>query len=148
MPSRNTIVLVVEDNSDDAELTVRALRRVSPSLEIVIAHDGVEALDALFGAGDYEGLPPIIPLFVLLDLKLPKVMGLEVLKQIRKDTRTGLLPVIVFSSSTVEMDILNSYTLGANSYISKPIDYRLFCDRLKLILEYWAICCQPPTTNR
>jgi two-component system, response regulator len=134
----NQMILLVEDNSDDEALTMRALRKTVPLPTVVVARDGAEALDFLFGTGDYEGRDlSTNPLFVLLDLKLPKVSGLEVLRQIRGNERTKTIPIIVFTSSTEYQDILDCYTFGANSYVCKPVDYQCFADNIKQIMGYW-----------
>jgi len=142
------MILLVEDNPDDEALTLRAVRKCMPH-QIVVARDGTEALDFLFGAGAYQGRDLLKrPLLVLLDLKLPKVNGLEVLRRIRGDARTRVIPVVVFTSSTEEQDILDSYSLGANSYIRKPVDYLQFCDDMKQVMTYWLSVNQlPPQRN-
>ena len=142
------MILLVEDNPDDEALTLRAVRKHMPH-GIVVVRDGAEALDFLFGTGDHAGRDlTLSPLLVLLDLKLPKVNGLEVLRRIRDDGRTRSIPVIVFTSSTEEQDILDSYRLGANSYIRKPVDYVQFCADLKQVMTYWLCVNQlPPQRN-
>lgn len=141
----NRTILLVEDNPDDEALTLRAVKKQIPH-RIVVARDGAEALNLLFGAGGHAGEES--PLLVLLDLKLPKVNGLEVLRRMREDSRTRSIPVIVFTSSTEEQDILDSYRLGANSYVRKPVDYRQFCDDLKQVMTYWLTVNQlPPRIN-
>lgn len=144
----NKTILLVEDNPDDEALTLRSVRKHMP-YGIVVARDGAEALDYLFGSGSYAGREPMAnPLLVLLDLKLPKVNGLEVLRRMREDIRTRSVPVIVFTSSTEEQDILDSYRLGANSYIRKPVDYGQFCDNMKQVMSYWLSVNQlPPQRN-
>lgn len=140
----NKMILLVEDNPDDEALTLRAVKKQMPH-EIVVAHDGAEALDFLFGTGPWgERDLSHRPLLVLLDLKLPKVNGLEVLRRMRGDHRTRPIPVVVFTSSTEEQDILDSYSLGANSYIRKPVDYSQFCEDLKLVVHYWLTVNQLP----
>jgi len=142
------MILLVEDNPDDEALTLRAVRKHMP-YGIVVARDGAEALDYVFGTGCYAGRDPMdSPLLVLLDLKLPKVNGLEVLRRMRDDARTRSIPVIIFTSSTEEQDILDSYRLGANSYIRKPVDYGQFCDDMKQVMTYWLSVNQlPPQRN-
>ena len=142
------MILLVEDNPDDEALTLRAVRKHMPH-GIMVARDGAEALDFLFGTGCHEGRDlSNSPLFVLLDLKLPKVNGLEVLRRIRGDARTRVIPVVVFTSSTEEQDILDCYSLGANSYIRKPVDYNQFCADMKQVITYWLSVNQlPPQKN-
>ena len=144
----NKMILLVEDNPDDEALTLRAVKKHMPH-GIVVARDGAEALDFLFGAGRFEGRDlSNSPLLVLLDLKLPKVNGLEVLRRIRGDARTRVIPVVVFTSSTEEQDILDCYSLGANSYIRKPVDYNQFCADMKQVMLYWLSVNQlPPQRN-
>ncbi len=143
-------IMLVEDNSDDEALTLRAVRK-HISHEIIVARDGVEALDFIFGPGPYEGRDSSgWPLIILLDLKLPKISGLEVLRQIKEDVRTCHVPVIVFSSATDELEILSSYSLGANSYIRKSVNYDHFCKDMEQILAYWLGVSQlppPPPTD-
>ena len=140
----NKLILLVEDNPDDEALTLRAVRKNMPH-RIVVARDGAEALEFLFGTGRYVGRDLAeSPLLVLLDLKLPKVNGLEVLRRTRADLRTRSIPVIVFTSSTEEQDILDSYRLGANSYIRKPVDYGQFCQDMKQVMHYWLCVNQLP----
>jgi two-component system, response regulator len=144
----NKIILLVEDNPDDEALTLRAARKHMP-YGIVVARDGAEALEFLFGTGRFAGRDTSVsPLMVLLDLKLPKINGLEVLRRIRSDARTRVIPVVVFTSSTEEQDIHDSYTLGANSYIRKPVDYNQFCADMKQVMTYWLSVNQlPPQRN-
>ena len=144
----NKMILLVEDNPDDEALTLRAVKKHMPH-GIVVARDGAEALDFLFGAGRFEGRDlSNSPLLVLLDLKLPKVNGLEVLRRIRGDARTRVIPVVVFTSSTEEQDILDCYNLGANSYIRTPVDYNQFCADMKQVMTYWLSVNQlPPQKN-
>jgi len=142
------MILLVEDNPDDEALTLRAVKKHMPH-GIVVARDGAEALDFLFGTGRFTGRDlSVSPLLVLLDLKLPKVNGLEVLRRIRGDARTRVIPVVVFTSSTEEQDILDCYSLGANSYIRKPVDYNQFCADMKQVMTYWLSVNQlPPQRN-
>lgn len=144
----NKTILLVEDNPDDEALTLRAVRKHMP-YGIVVARDGAEALDYLFGTGGHSERDSLAnPLLVLLDLKLPKVNGLEVLRRMRENVKTRSIPVIVFTSSTEEQDILDSYRLGANSYIRKPVDYGQFCDNMKQVMTYWLSVNQlPPQRN-
>jgi two-component system response regulator len=142
-------ILLVEDNRDDIELTQLALSRQGIDAEVVVARSGVQALDFLFARGKYAGRDPSrMPVVVLLDLKLPKVGGLEVLKQIREDPRTRLLPVVVLTSSIEEKDLMQSYGLGANSYIRKPVDFSQFKEAASQVGVYWLLLNQtPPPTG-
>jgi CheY-like chemotaxis protein len=143
-------ILLVEDNPDDEELTLRALKRNNISNPIVVARDGVEALDYLFGTGRYAGRDAgLIPVVVLLDLKLPKMDGLEVLKRLRGDSRTRLTPVVVLTTSREERDIVESYSLGCyslgcNSYIVKPVDFDQFIEAVRQLGIYWLLLNEPP----
>ena len=133
-------ILLVEDNADDEALTLRAFKKNNIMNEIVVARDGVEALDYLFGTGAHEGRDTSIqPEVVLLDLKLPKLDGLEVLERLRADDRTRLLPVVVLTTSNEEKDIVTSYELGANSYIRKPVDFQQFIDAVGQLGLYWLV---------
>ena len=136
-------ILLVEDNPDDVELTIRALKKNNISNEIVHAKDGEEALEILMGTSD-EGSEPLSPAMVLLDLNLPKINGLEVLEKIRQDERLRLLPVIILTSSKEESDLVRGYSLGANSYIVKPVDFHQFSDAVKSLGLYWLVVNQPP----
>ena len=141
-------ILLVEDNPDDEILTLRALRKHSASTEVVVARDGVEALDYLFGTGAHCGRDlSVMPKLILLDLKLPKVDGLEVLRRVREDERTKLLPVVVFTSSNEEQDILECHILGANSYIRKPVDFNQLSEALRAISSYWLQLNLTPKLN-
>lgn len=129
---------MVEDNQDDIDLMMMALKKSSFPSEVVVAHDGVEALDYLFGTGDYAGCDTnIMPQVILLDLKMPRMDGLEFLRRIRADERTRFLPVVVFTTSNENSDKRESYKLGANSYISKPIDYKRFAETIRQVQLYW-----------
>jgi two-component system response regulator len=142
-------ILLVEDNPDDQALTLRAFKKHNITNEVVIARDGSEALDYLFGTGRHAGRDPsLAPQLVLLDLKLPKVDGLEVLRQLRADERTRLLPVVVLTSSTEERDVVESYRLGANSYVRKPVDFTEFIEAARQLGLYWLLLNQPPPTAR
>jgi CheY-like chemotaxis protein len=139
------VILLVEDNPDDEALAIRALKRHHVGNEIVVAHDGVEALEYLFGTGSYEGRDVSLkPSVVLLDLKLPRVDGLEVLRRLREDDRTRLLPVVVLTTSSEEQDLLDSYSLGCNSYIRKPVDFVQFSEAIRQLGMYWLLMNQPP----
>ena len=142
---KDKIILLVEDNPDDELLTLRALERSNVLNRIVVARDGVEALDYLFGRGAYASRDiTILPQLILLDLKLPKLDGLEVLQQIRADPRTRLLPVVILTSSDEERDIVASYQLGANSYIRKPVDFGQFTQAVQQLGLYWLVLNQNP----
>ncbi len=135
-----SIILLVEDNPDDVDLTLRALQRNKIANEVVVARDGVEALDYLFATGVHAGRDAhITPRIVILDLKLPKVSGLEVLKAIREDERTKLMPVVIMTSSNEEQDLISSYSLGANSYIRKPVDFNNFTEAVRQLGLYWLL---------
>lgn len=137
-------ILLVEDNPDDVELTVRALEQQKIANPLVVARDGVEALDYLLGRGKYSGPEtPVLPTVILLDIKLPKLDGLEVLRQIRGNERTRLLPVVILTSSKEEKDLINGYRLGANSYIRKPVDFDQFNEAIKQLGLYWLIWNEP-----
>lgn len=139
------IILLVEDNADDEALTVRALKANNILNPIVVARDGPEALDYLFGRGVYAGRNPLeVPAVMLLDLKLRKVDGLEVLRQVRADEITRLLPVVILTSSQEEQDLLNGYRLGCNSYIRKPVDFEQFRSKVRQLGLYWLVVNQPP----
>lgn len=140
-------ILLVEDNSDDEVLTLRALRKNHIGNRVVVARDGVAALDYLFGRGEYLGRDTAqLPQVILLDLKLPKVDGLEVLKQVRADVRTRFAPVVVLTSSREERDILASYELGANSYVRKPVNFDEFISAARELGMYWLLLNEPPPT--
>jgi len=136
----NKIILLVEDNPDDEVLTVRALKKNNILNDMVVARDGAEALDYLFGAGSYADRDmTVMPQLILLDLKLPKIDGLEVLRRVRGDERTRLLPVVVLTSSSEEQDVIESYRLGANSYIRKPVDFTQFTAAIWNLGLYWLV---------
>lgn len=133
-------ILLVEDNPDDEELTIRALQRSGLMNEIVVARDGVEALDYLFGTGQYAGRnTQIQPAVILLDLQLPRINGIEVLQRLRADDRTRFLPVVVFTSSNEQRDLVDSYSNGCNSYVCKPIDFIQFSDAVRQLGMYWLL---------
>ncbi|BAY24831.1 response regulator receiver protein [Calothrix sp. NIES-2100] len=139
------MILLVEDNPDDEALAIRALRRNHISNEIVVARDGVEALDYLFGTGVHSGRDiNIKPTVILLDLKLPRIDGMEVLRRLREDKRTSLLPVVVLTTSSEEKDLINSYSLGCNSYIRKPVDFIQFTEAVRQLGMYWLLMNEAP----
>jgi two-component system response regulator len=141
---RKRIILLVEDNLDDVALTQRAFKKGNVFNELIVAPDGAEALDYLFGTGKYAGQrDERIPELILLDLKLPKIDGLEVLRRLRADEGTRLLPVVVLTSSKEEQDIVDSYKFGANSYIRKPVDFNQFVEAAKNLGLYWLVLNEP-----
>lgn len=140
MESQEKAILLVEDNPDDEALTMRALKKNNILNEVVVARDGVEALDYLFGTGAHAGRDTRnMPQLVLLDLKLPKIDGLEVLRRIRADARTRLQPVVVLTTSNEDRDVIASYQLGANSYIRKPVDFEQFMEAVRHLGLYWLV---------
>jgi CheY-like chemotaxis protein len=141
----NKIIMLVEDNADDEALTLRALRKNNIQNQVVVARDGVEALDYLFGTGIHAGRDTRSkPVVVLLDLKLPKVDGLEVLRRVRADQRTQFIPVVVMTSSKEEQDLMNSYSFGCNSYIRKPVDFVQFVEAVRQLGLYWLVLNEAP----
>jgi two-component system response regulator len=139
------VILLVEDNSSDEELTLLALRKGNTPNKIVVARDGAEALDYLFGRGAYAGRDTgDIPQAVLLDLNLPKISGVEVLRAIRADARTKMLPVVILTSSKEKRDLAEGYASGANSYIVKPVDFVQFSEAVQQLGKYWTALNQPP----
>jgi len=142
------MILLVEDNPNDEELTLRALRKANIANEVAIARDGQDALDFLFGTGKYAGRePPAMPAVVLLDLKLPKLDGIDVLKRIRADPRTKLIPVVVLTSSSEDEDMVRSYQSGANSYVRKPIEFSAFANAVTQLGMYWVLINQIPPSR-
>lgn len=138
------IILLVEDNPDDEELTLMALKQHHILNEVVVVRDGEEALDYLFGTGNFAGRDPKqLPQLVLLDLKLPKVSGLEVLERLRAEPRTSLIPVVILTSSSEEEDILASYRLRANSYVRKPVEFHRFAEAVRQLGMYWLLLNEP-----
>ncbi len=142
-------ILLVEDNPKDVELTLRAFKKSNLSNHVVVAHDGVEALDYLFARGVHANRPGSeLPQLVLLDIKLPKLDGLEVLRALRQDERTKLVPVVILTSSLEEQDLIRGYALGANSYVRKPIDFVQFTEAVRQLGLYWLVTNQaPPLTG-
>ena len=141
------IILLVEDNPDDIELIRRAFKKNSIVNEMVVANDGVEAQDYLFETGANSRLRAL-PAVILLDLKLPKMNGLELLRRIRADERTMLLPVVILTSSNEEQDLITSYKLGANSYIRKPVDFNRFVETVRELGIYWLLLNEPPPLGK
>jgi two-component system response regulator len=138
-------ILLVEDNPDDVKLTLRALEKSKIANRVEIASDGVEALDYLFGRGKYSGRDiSVKPQVILLDLKMPKMDGLEVLQRIRSDEKTKLLPVVILTTSIEDRDRIESYKLGVNSYIRKPVDFNQFVDAVQQLGLYWLVINEAP----
>jgi len=143
--SRAKTILLVDDSADDVELTIRAFQRNGIANEVIVASDGEEALEFLFATGKFKDRQPADnPTLVLLDLKLPKLMGLDVLKQIRADERTRRLPVVVLTSSNEDCDISQSYDLGANSFVRKPVDFSQFVEAARQLGRYWLVLNEDP----
>ncbi|MBA3269649.1 MAG: response regulator [Acidobacteria bacterium] len=139
------VILLVEDHPDDEALTLRALRRNNIGNDVVVVHDGEEALDWLHGTGGHATrVPRDLPALVLLDLKIPKIDGLEVLRRIREHPETSLVPVVILTSSREDRDRLNGYRNGANSYIRKPIDFAHFVEAVRQVGLYWLVLNEPP----
>ncbi len=144
---KKKVILLVEDNADDVILTRRALTRHKIANEVVVAEDGAEALDYLFGTGRHAGRDTSVqPQVVLLDLNLPKIGGLDVLRRIRSEVATRLLPVVVLTTSNEERDLVSSYSLGANSFIRKPVDFEQFADAVRQLGMYWLVLNITPST--
>jgi two-component system, response regulator len=142
---RNKTILLVEDNPDDELLTLRALKKNNGFNKVVVARDGAEALNYLFGEGAYAGRDTSdVPQLVLLDLKLPKVDGLEVLRRLRADERTRLLPVVILTSSREQQDLVDGYGYGANSYVRKPVDFARFVEAVRQLGVYWLLLNETP----
>lgn len=138
-------ILLVEDNPDDVALTLRAFKKSNILNEVIVAQDGVEALDYLFATGDHAGRDTgMMPQLILLDLKLPKMDGMEVLRRMRADARTRLLPVVILTSSKEEQDVIDGYNLGCNSYIRKPVDFAQFSEAIRQLGLYWLILNETP----
>ena len=143
------VILLVEDNPDDIDLTIRAFQKSQIKNELIVTRDGVQALDFLFATGTYAGRSlRVMPEVILLDLKLPKIDGLQVLRRLRADERTRLLPVVVLTTSTEEQDIVQSYRLGANSYVRKPVDFDQFIAAIEQLGLYWLVLNEPPGKQR
>jgi two-component system response regulator len=145
----NKIILLVEDNPDDVDLTLRAFEKNNISNKVIVTGDGAEALDYLYAKGKYaQRNVKDLPVLVLLDLKLPKIDGLEVLKKIRQSELTKFIPVVILTSSSQEEDVVNGYKLGANSYIRKPVNFNDFQPVIKLLGLYWLIWNEPPPASK
>jgi len=145
MEVNTTTILLIEDNPDDEALTLRAFRKSNLRNEVIVVRDGAEALDYLFGTGEFEGRDlRDMPNLILLDLKLPKIDGLEVLRRLRADPRTRLLPVVILTSSKEQEDLINGYSLGANSYVRKPVDFNQFVNAIQQLGLYWLVLNEPP----
>ena len=145
MDQMNKTILLVEDNPDDAKLTLRAFKRNNMLNPILVARDGVEALDMLFARGAYaERTGKPLPTLIILDLKLPKLDGLGVLKAVRGDGRTRLIPVVILTSSKEDEDLIQSYSLGANSYVRKPVDFAEFLEAVRILGIFWLMTNEPP----
>lgn len=143
--NRNRVILLVEDNPNDIELTLRAFERTKILNEIVVARDGEQAIHYLFSTGPHAGRDPaMMPEVVLLDMKLPKIDGLGVLRRMRADERTKRLPVVMLTSSKEDRDVLTSYDLGANSFVRKPVDFGEFVDAARHLGIYWLVVNEPP----
>jgi two-component system, response regulator len=139
------MILLVEDNPDDEELTTRALRKANIANEIVVARDGREALDFVFGEGAHTGRDlSRMPAVILLDLKLPKLNGLDVLQRLRADDRTKFIPTVVLTSSSEDEDMVRSYRFGANSYVRKPVEFGSFANAVSQLGVYWMLLNEPP----
>ena len=139
------MILLVEDNPDDEELTTRALRHAKVANDLVVARDGAEALEFVFGTGTHAGRDlSRMPALILLDLKLPKLSGLDVLQRLRADERTKLIPTVILTSSSEEEDMLKSYRQGANSYVRKPVEFSAFATAVSQLGVYWMLINQPP----
>jgi two-component system response regulator len=146
---KDKIILLVEDNPDDETLTLRALKKNNISNQVIVARDGAEALDFLFGTGEHSGRDMnLMPQVVLLDLKLPKIDGMEVLRQVRANEGTKLLPVVILTSSDEEQDRLKGYGLGANSYVRKPVDFNQFIEAVRQLGLYWLVLNEQPPALR
>lgn len=144
---RDKLILLVEDNPRDEALTMRALKKSNVINEVFVVRDGVEALDYLFSTGSFEGKETVVPQLVLLDLKLPKMDGLQVLQKMREDERTRRVPVVVFTSSSEQEDMLKSYDLGANSYVRKPVEFEQFSEATRQLGVYWLLLNEPPPAD-
>jgi len=146
---KEKVILLVEDNPDDVALMLRAFKRNNILNKVIVAGDGVEALDYLSGAGMYAGRDvDDLPVIILLDLKLPRMDGLEFLKRVRQDELTQLIPVVILTSSAEESDLISGYKLGANSYVRKPVEFEKFIEAVKHLGLYWLLWNEPPPLPR
>jgi two-component system, response regulator len=145
LSNKTVLILLIEDNPDDEELTLLAFEQSRIASEIAVARDGVEALDYLFGQGKFaERNLDVMPALVLLDLQLPRINGLEVLQRLRADKRTKFIPVVILTTSNEQQDLINSYKLGCNSYIRKPVDFDQFQTAVQQLGMYWLLLNEPP----
>jgi len=145
MPIAPRTILLVEDNADDEELTLRALARNNISNDVTVVRDGQEAIDWLEGSGTYSSRNPSdVPALILLDLKLPKIDGIEVLRRLRANPRTAIVPVVILTSSKEDRDRTSGYLSGANSYVQKPVDFTSFVDAVRQLGMYWLVLNEPP----
>lgn len=145
MSNKTILILLIEDNPDDEELTLLAFEQSQITSEVIVARDGVEALDYLFGTGRFADRNlDVMPALVLLDLQLPRINGLEVLQRLRTDNRTKFLPVVILTTSNEQQDLINSYKLGCNSYIRKPVDFDQFQIAVQQLGMYWLLLNEPP----
>ncbi|HTB60041.1 MAG TPA: response regulator [Polyangia bacterium] len=145
----NKVILLVEDNASDEKLTILAFKKCGVSNEVVVMRDGAAALDYIFGTGGQEGRETtVLPTVILLDLQLPRIGGLEVLRRIRADERTRIVPVIVLTSSKQDEDVLRSYSLGANAYVRKPVEFVAFVEAAKTLGLFWLLLNEPAPTLR
>jgi CheY-like chemotaxis protein len=142
--NKHSGILVVDDDENDLQLTLSALARQDPAVDVVIVHDGVQALDYLYCRGEFKSRPPGNPEVVLLDMHMPRASGIEVLRQIKSDSVLRTIPVVIFSSSRRPADVFQSYQLGANAYVVKPVDYRQFMDTVHDIRSFWTQRNEPP----
>jgi len=145
---RDKTILLVEDNPDDIELTLRAFKKNRIVNDVAVVRDGAEAMDYLFCTGPHADRDPSLPAVVLLDLRLPKIDGLEVLRRIRADERTKLVPVVILTSSKEQQDMINGYRNGANSYVQKPVDFEQFVRAAQQLGLYWSVLNEPPPETR
>jgi two-component system response regulator len=145
----NKVILLVEDNASDEKLTILAFKKCGVSNDVVVMRDGAAALDYIFGMGSQAGRDPsVLPTVILLDLQLPRIDGLEVLRRIRADERTRIIPVIVLTASREEEDVLRSYSLGANAYVRKPVEFVAFVEAAKTLGLFWLLLNEPAPTPR